>query len=182
MSILQDLDPQYAKLHKQPSTFRKPVIWGSALLLAAACAYWFVTDRQAKKEAAEMALSRLSAAPAATSESGGADAKMDIPVAGSELSVPPSANSGATINEAGPEPRLASTVVQENARASLADAEYRRQKPGSVTPDKPLRQAAEKTGHRNGSGRSSNRNEKNQSGGNKPMQERDVDIITAIVR
>ena len=184
MSILQDLDPQYAKLHKQPLMTPKAMTWMGVLLLVLGSVYWFATDRPVRKEAAEVAPSLRSTAPGKNSGTDGVDAKKEIPVAGSELPAPPLANNSATINASVPAPRLASEVVQENARTSLPDAEYRRQKPAAATSDKALKQVVQKNERRNGSNQSPNRNgnEKKQPGSNKPMQERDEDIITAIVR
>ena len=81
MSILQDLDPQYAKLHKQPSMTPKAMTWMGVLLLVLGSVYWFATDRPVRKEAAEVAPALRSTAPGKNSGTDGVDAKKEIPSA-----------------------------------------------------------------------------------------------------
>ncbi|MFN4326667.1 MAG: hypothetical protein ACK4FP_12375 [Azonexus sp.] len=184
MSILQDLDPQYAKLHRQPSAFPKTTAWLGALLLVVASAYWLAADRPVRTDAAGGESSLHSMVPDAKSAAGGATERKEIPALSGEPPAVQAAGRSATIHESVSAPRPGSDLVQENARSRLADVEYREPKPVVAPSAKPPKRAAPKTerpkvGSRAPQGRG---NEKKLSGSIKPMQERDVDIITAIVR
>lgn len=181
MSILQDLDPKYAKIHKHPSKTWKPGILVGSLLLATGCGYWFVTTNQTAQPPAPQAAPF--AAPEKTIE---AVANQNSAVNHQAATVAPS-NSSATIHDTTKQAYKADpgattrAMPTENSTGSLADAEYRRQAPA-----KPVAvgtaQGHAKAERRITPVQASVKNEKNQVGVGKRANERDVDIITAIVR
>lgn len=191
MSILKDLDPQYAKLHSEPSP-RKPVIWAGVALLSLGSAYWIATQSAAKGSSTE--------APASSAQrSGEQSSEVAIKKESSRDSSPenaklpvsplsPPATPVATIREESPRPPIdqqtTNTPTAENsARRSLADAEYPRpaqnttNRVSSTTSPKP-----ENTKRKSPSTQTVAKSEKTQGTGGKKTGERDIDIITAIVR
>ena len=194
MSILQDLDPQYAKIHAQSSFTWKPVILSGAALLVLGSASWALMQAQARPIS-----QRQTPATSPTQVSTMADemtrsvtqttapiAKQEIPAA---MTQPPSASAGATIREdaqhtTGTEQRIpAPPVSSETAAGSLGDTEYRRQKPATTGHAKAnLTHDTGKPERRSAAAQAAARSEKSQLSGGKRTNERDIDIITAIVR
>lgn len=187
MSILKDLDPQYAKLHTEPSP-RKPAILAGVALLSLGSAYWIATQSTTKEALAE-------ARPSPAQKSSGAAMKnehsRDIPLENAKLPVSPASSpapSVATIQEessrAPIDQQTTNAAAAENStRRRLADAEHPRpaqnaaNRVNSVTSQKP-----ENTKRKPPSTKTAAKNEKNQGAGGKKTGERDIDIITAIVR
>lgn len=196
MSILKDLDPQYAKLHSEPSP-RKPAIWAGVALLTLGSAYWAATQsttRATPSEAksAQKASEPSSGVPANT----GASPDFRLENARKHaLPATPSTAQAATIHE---EPGKAKTPDQQGAQApatekptrtSLADTEYPRPAQGapnkaSSTPSRNSSPApkTENAKRKIPSNQTVAKNEKTSGGSGKKSSERDIDIITAIVR
>lgn len=174
MSILQDLDPQYAKIHTQPSSARKPLIMACATLLALGGAYWVMM--------------KTAAIPANQTH---AEYPVQPPTSTDDTTKPPPVAPGATIRE---EPQRTSSVEQrtpmsapggapESATESLADAEYRRQTQAHPSHAKTApNHGAAKPERRSSATQQAAKGEKSQPSVGKRANERDVDIITAIVR
>ncbi len=193
MSILKDLDPQYAKLHSEP-LLRKPAIWSGLALLILGSAYWIVTQPATQPASVE---AKPTPAQQASTTSTGAATPKGAPVDSSTdnirkpaLSAMPATPSAATIRE---EPQKTSVSDQKTAQSaateekptqtSLADAKYPQQ-PQSP-PHKPPRTSTQMTeqAKRKPSTTQTVAKNKNPSGVNeKKSSERDIDIITAIVR
>ncbi len=188
MSILKDLDPQYAKLHSEP-LLRKPAIWSALALLTLGSAYWIVTQSATQPPSAE---EKPIPAQQASTISTGAAAPKEAPADSSTdntrkpaLSAMPTTPSAATIRE---EPQNTSVSDQKTAqsattetrtRTSLADAKYPQQ------PQSPPRASTHMTeqAKRKPSTTQTVAKNKNPPGVNeKKPSERDIDIITAIVR
>lgn len=192
MSILKDLDPQYAKLHSEP-LLRKPVIWGAAALLALGSAYWIATESTTQAPPAEGKPSPARQAPTPpTGALAAKEASADLPSANMKKEVLPSTPAttlAATIRE---EPRNVSTAEQPvapatanagSARTSLADAEYPRppqSRPNKAPPTPPRK--SEQAKHKPPANQTLAKNEKTPGSNGRKSTERDIDIITAIVR
>lgn len=194
MSILKDLDPQYAKLHSEPS-LRKPVIWIGIVLLTMGCGYWVVAQT--------LTTATPSDAPSTAMQNGSSTTSAAIPTRHAPLPESEKPNvapkPGATPTDAAireVQPRTATSdqqpaqliqsTSQENATHSLADAEYRRPPPSApdrlhapaATNPRPAAKA-EDAKRKSPSSQSAARND---SMSGKKGSERDIDIITAIVR
>lgn len=174
MSILQDLDPQYAKIHTQPSSASKPIIMVCAALIALGSAYWILMKTSAIS--ANQTHAEYSSQP---------------PAATNAAAKSPSAGAGATIRE-NPQgtavaeqrtPMPAPIGSPENTTPSLANGEYRRQTqaPSSRTKTAPTQTIA-KPERKSTTTQQAAKDERSQPHGGKRTNERDVDIITAIVR
>lgn len=196
MSILQDLDPQYAKIHTQSTVNKKSAgILLGLLLCLGGTGYWALTQHSVQPGAANEQHSARPGAPADRAE----NLAQTKPESNShdqpEIKQNPEALTpphlpGATIrDDSQPLPQLrqaASTPpgisFSENVKISLADTEYRRR---SAVDDhtKPAPISGTMKGERkNTGGRSAAKMEKNQTPSGKRPVERDVDIISAIVR
>lgn len=196
MSILQDLDPQYAKIHAQPSSTWKPAVLAGTALFALGGGYWAMTQLQATPASPEQTpasyTSPASPTPGETQKNVASTspilAKQETPY---PMTMAPSASLGATIREKAertmsPEQQtLVSTpaVTSESRAGSLADTEYRRPTQATAshaktTPAHSTTKSERKSAGTQGSAKS----EKNQPSGGKRTNERDIDIITAIVR
>lgn len=174
MSILQDLDPQYAKIHAQPSVSRKLFIVAGATLLALAGGYW--------------GLSQIQGIPVSPNQPPAAESNPSPP---SPLAEPKPIATGlaATIHEETQHtpgtvrPPTTPQGSPENAAGSLADAEYRRQaQPLPVHARPPTSPAPVKPERRNVAPQQIAKSGKSQPSAGKRTNERDIDIITAIVR
>jgi hypothetical protein len=174
MSILQDLDPQYAKIHAQPSTPRKLIIAASVTLLVLAGGYWGVLQTRAT--------------PASPTPAPAADSTPSSPNLAVEPKQPATALAATIREEAqrtpGTEQRTTMPQgVPENAAGSLADAEYRRQTQALPAHAKTTANPAPaKPEHRNVTPQPTAKSGKSQASPGKRTNERDIDIITAIVR
>lgn len=179
MSILQDLDPQYAKIHQQPSATRKPAIWAASLLLAAGGGYWLMTNAPAGAPSPEATPVQATPMQEKTSESP------------ATRSAPPrvASTSSATIMEtAKQEVDQRETIppnasVPANTAESLADGEFRRQTPAtpSQAHSTPKHTSGKAERHKTAAPAFA-KNERGEALVAKRASERDVDIITAIVR
>lgn len=183
MSILQDLDPKYAKIHKHPSKAWKPAAWVGSLLIVSGCGYWFVTNNQTAQPPT------LQAAPFVAPEKTTEAEANRISALNPQATTAAPSNSSATIHDISkqadkaPPEAIARAIPAENSTGSLADAEYRRQAPAkSRSVDTAHGHVAARTERRITPVQVSAKNEKNQAGVGKRANERDVDIITAIVR
>ncbi|HLO64744.1 MAG TPA: hypothetical protein VK165_17430 [Azonexus sp.] len=194
MSILQDLDPQYAKIHAQPSAARKPAILAGTALLVLGGGYWAMTQFQPFSP--DQTATNLSSPASPTSdETQKNTASTATSLVKQETSYPmtrvPSAGLSATIRDNGEHTSRAVTQMpastaansSESGAASLADTEYRR--PAQATTShakaapahgitKPERKSATPPGVA--------KSEKYQPSSGKRTNERDIDIINAIVR
>lgn len=177
MSILQDLDPQYAKIHQPPSTSWKPAIWAISLLLAAGGGYWLVTNAPTGANSLESPPVQATAAREKTSEN-------------PPYPSPPARSAGsATITDTPKqdaeqrETVLSKASIPANTVVSLADGEFRRQTPPATTQaHSTAKHASGKTERHKTAAPASVKNERSQAPVAKRASERDVDIITAIVR
>lgn len=192
MSILKDLDPQYAKLHSEP-LLRKPVIWSGVALLTLGSAYWIAT-RSATQPApaeAEPTLTQQASTPPT-----GAAAPKETPADSSTDSIRtpaspamPATPLAATIRE---EAQKTGTTDQKTAqsaanekplRTGLADAKH------PQLPQSPSNKAAststqktEQAKRKPSANQTVATNKKAPGANEKKSSERDIDIITAIVR
>lgn len=184
MSILQDLDPKYAKIHRQPSTAWKPALGAGLLLLAAGSSYWLLTNNQTQPPSPQNL-------PFTTPEKAmGAENSRNSPAPQAATAMAPD-NASATIrDEAKPTRQVerettVGPVATEYSTDSLAHVEYRGKAPSqpevASTPQGHA-PTKNKTERRIAPGQASAKNEKNQPETRKRANERDVDIITAIVR
>lgn len=176
MSILKDLDPQYAKIHAQPSADRKLLIVAGASLLAIVGGYWW--------------LSQIQATTVSQNQTPAESRSLSAPNTVVEESRKPGTSLAATIREdaqrvpdAEPRPTIPQGS-QEIATGSVTDAEYRRQTqaPTVLAKARPNPVPGKKPEHRSAPPQSTAKNGKNQVPAGKRTNERDIDIITAIVR
>lgn len=177
MSILQDLDPQYAKIHQQPSSTWRPALWAATFLLAAGGGYWLVANTPARTP------SEVPVPQVTVQEKKNAD--HSAPTAPPESAM----TAGATITE-NPRPEAEeranatpSKSASMNATDSLADSEFRRQTIAAPTaPPNAPKHASGKAERHKAATPPTAKNERTQAPVAKRASERDVDIITAIVR
>lgn len=196
MSILQDLDPQYAKIHSQPTAARRYAKILIGLLVTMGCGYWVLTQLSIQPQSADAHNSISASAPAnkaekqawVKNESGSID---QANTTNDANAIPSPKLAAATIRDDGHQPlRVGEATSQpprvslsENAKSSLADTEYRRQSPTSGNHGKVVHTSSAKKGERNPTAaRPVAKTEKNQLHTGKRPAERDVDIISAIVR
>ena len=196
MSILQDLDPQYAKIHNRPTAARRYAKILIGLLLTLGCGYWVLSQQSIQPQSADAQNSSSANAPANKAEKQ-AWAKNEIGsidqanTTNDANAIPPPKLATATIRDDGhPPARVGEATSQpprvnlsENTKNSLADTEYRRQSPTSGNHGEVARTSGLKKGERNPTAvRPVAKTEKNQPHTGKRPAERDVDIISAIVR
>lgn len=186
MSILQDLDPKYAKLHKHSAPPWKYALWLAVPLSLIASGYWMMT-----KSASTSGNTDLPTNGSIETPSIAKDSTLTGNQQTNAMPSPPlgESNYGAIINEGGNNaspPTGSSTknaVSLADSERSLADTEYGRS-------SSPLDQAArskakltsEKPVHKTPTSASTPKKEAKPDAPVKKANERDVDIITAIVR
>ena len=194
MSILQDLDPQYAKIHAQPSSARKPAILAGTALLVLGGGYWAMT--QSQPHSPDQTATNLSSPASPTSDETQKNAastaasliKQETPYPMTRM---PAAGLSATIRDHGE--HTSSAVPQlpvstpanssESGAASLADTEYRRPAQATTSHAKTApAHGSTKPERKNTTAQAATKSEKYQPSGGKRTNERDIDIITAIVR
>lgn len=190
MSILKDLDPQYAKLHAEP-LLRKPVTWAGIALLTLGSSYWVATQstntatpEEGKPTTARQALAQSAEAPA------NKDASTDpLPENAKKqgLQAMPATPPAATIREEAKgtnasDQQTVQTAANENpARSRLADTEYPRQ-PQNIANGAAPTPKIEHAKRKLPANQAATKAEKTPGGSGKKSGERDIDIITAIVR
>lgn len=196
MSILQDLDPQYAKIHNQPTAAWRYAKILIGLLATMGCGYWVLTQQSIQAQLADAQNSTSASAPAnkaekqawAKNESGSID---QANTTNNANAIPPSKLATATIRDDDHLPaRVGDATSQpprvnlsENAKSSLADTEYRRPSHTSGNHGEVAHTNGAKKGERTPTAvRPVAKTEKNQLQTGKRPAERDVDIISAIVR
>ncbi len=189
MSILKDLDPQYAKLHSEP-LLRKPVIWSGLALLALGSAYWIATQSATQPAPAE---AKPTPTQHASRSPTGAAAPKEIPADSStnNISTPasPATPLAATIREEAQktgttdQKTVQSEANEKPLRTGLADAKH------PQPPQSPSNKAAstssqktEQAKRKTSANQTVATNKKTPGANEKKSSERDIDIITAIVR
>lgn len=192
MSILKDLDPQYAKLHAEPSR-QKPIAWIGGALLVMGCIYWITLHSPAKGTAQKTqdleAAKAMKAEPGRESISEGEkqDSATKTPLVAAGATIredrPRTIDTAPTRTSATPEP------TRENTTRSPADSEYRslpqtvpHQADTTPANNAPSTPKTENTKRKNPASQSTRKIEKTQVNNGRRVNERDVDIITAIVR
>jgi len=192
MSILKDLDPQYAKLHAEPSR-QKSIAWIGGALLIMGCIYWVTPHSPGK--GSEPKTQDLEAAKATKAEPGresiSEGEKQDF-----ATKTPPAAT-GATIRDDSPRttdtPQTRTSAApeptRENATRSPADSEYPslpqavpHQANTARVNNAPSTPKTENTKRKSPASQNTGKVEKTQANNGRRVNERDVDIITAIVR
>lgn len=196
MSILQDLDPQYAKIHSQPNATRRYAKILIGLLVTMGCGYWVLSQQSIQPQSADAQNSTSASAPAtkaekqawAKNESGSID---QANTTNDANEIPPPKLATAIIRDDGHPPAQVGEAtsqppranLSENAKSSLADTEYRRPSPTSGNHGEVAHTSGAKKGERNPTAvRPVAKTEGNQLHTGKRPAERDVDIISAIVR
>ena len=196
MSILQDLDPKYAKIHTQSSFAGwKSITWILSLLLVLLWASWLVFTLQRDDGASKNILtanigrdqgslnteavkSPTSSSPSQATTSRGAD------------SSPASTGGGSAVIQESREAVLANSAKSDESApfASIAPESKKSANSGQATKpeareetaQQKSRKATEHTAERKQANRAYA--EKNSQPATKKAAERDIDIITAIVR
>ncbi|MBL8426532.1 MAG: hypothetical protein JNM16_03620 [Dechloromonas sp.] len=195
MSILQDLDPQYAKIHTHSTPTRRYAVILLGLLLSTGGGYWVLTQYLVQPGAAnELHAGRpgdLADKTEQLAQTKPESSSADQPkIKQNPEAMTPANSSGATIRDDGQSsPQLGQAVstppgisFSENAKNSLADTEYRRQSPASNHAKAVPSNGLMKGERKNTTVRAMAKTEKNQAPAGKRPVERDVDIISAIVR
>lgn len=195
MSILQDLDPKYAKIHSQSSLAKwKSIAWIFSLLLVFVGASWLVYTLQNGKETRQDKLTAITAQDQDSTKSTAAQTN--------DIKAPQNASS----NEAGSSlvtSKTGSAVIQETKEAAPEKSEKNLEAsplPSAAAEPKKLATSdhASKPIAREETGQHKPRKakdytteqkqpnkahaDKNSQPGTKKAAERDIDIITAIVR
>ena len=192
MSILQDLDPKYAKIHKQPTSPWPKLASASLILIGAGCAYWLFISASIPGTSAQ------NAPLATTSKANSQDAgeKASAASISADGDTRPALGS-ATINEAVvrrdntplaiPEKDADLAKISESQSEAITQlgsplplaVEYKTAVPAS-------KHAAIKSEHHKtkvqAPSKSDNKQVVAQPVGSKHASERDVEIISAIVR
>lgn len=185
MSILKDLDPQYAKLHAEP-WLRKPFIWAGVALLALGGGYWVATQSTTKAAPAEG--NPLPARQASTPSTGTPAHKgssADSLLENTQQHTLPTTPAVATIRE---ESKKTGTSDQQAGQAAAGDSPARTSLASTEYPPPPQSRPAapaakvEHAKRKPASNQTVVKNEKTPGASGKKSGERDIDIITAIVR
>lgn len=194
MSILKDLDPQYAKLHTKRSP-RKPAIWAGVALLALGGSYWIATQSMTKAPPVETISSAVKKSPEPSSGvPTNKDSPRESPLENAKLPAllnSPSVAATATIHEE-PLPinstdqqigHPVSSTTENPDRKNPANTEHSRpaqRPPAQASPTTAAK--SENTKRKSNSMQAVAQKEKTHGSGGKKQGERDIDIITAIVR
>ncbi|MCG2577675.1 hypothetical protein LZ012_11790 [Dechloromonas sp. XY25] len=196
MSILQDLDPQYAKIHAQPSSNRKTAILAGTALFVLGSGYWAMTQLLPPSSSVDQTPTSYTSPAAPISDETQKNAASMPPTLVKPKTLYPmtkvaSASLSATIRNdtenmtsaAQRPPASPPTNLAENTPGSLANTEYRRPtQPAASHAKTASAHRTAKSELRNTATPRAAKSEKNQSSGGKRTNERDIDIITAIVR
>jgi hypothetical protein len=194
MSILKDLDPQYAKLHTERLP-KKAAIWSGLALLAVGGSYWIATQSMTKALPTEATPSSVQKP---LEPSNGVPMNRDSPRESSleNAKLPaslnnPSVAAAAMIQDA-PLPKKStdqqivppvSATIESPDRKTLANTEYSRPAQRSPVQASPTTaEKSENTKRKSNSMQAVAQKEKTHGSGGKKQGERDIDIITAIVR
>lgn len=192
MSILQDLDPKYAKIHKQPTSPWPKLASASLIFIGAGCAYWLLVSASIPGTSAQ------NAPLATTSKANSQDAGEKAPAASisADGDTRPALGS-ATINEAvvtrDNTPLAIPEKDADSAKTSKSQSEAKTQSAPSLTVAAEheaavtsSKHAAIKSEHHKTKVQAPSKSDKKQVVaqplGSKHSSERDVEIISAIVR